>query len=290
MLKDVKQEVYISDNHAHINVIKGLGAREIACRFRREGGRLLIIASLLTWSHDYPPCELSSFEKLYRDTVTAVRLVREEGVNAGCVLGIHPAEIEQMISRGWSREQILSFVEKCLNMITEYIKRGEAQGIGEVGRPHWEVPERNWSIHNEVLELALGYARDLDVPVHLHLERKGEHTLQDIVNMVRKVNNRPYRVVLHHAQPEIAVKASELGLTPSIPVGRRDEFAKALELPPVYVVESDYLDDPRRPGAVIAPWALARKMREVVSIRGVDYVNTVCLHNVKRCYGDLLTY
>ncbi len=290
MLREVKREVYISDNHAHINTVRGVGARRIAREFRREGGRLIVVVSLLTWSLDLPPCELSSFERLYRETVSAVRTVREEGVNAGCMLGVHPAEVEQMIGKGWSREQILSFVERCLNMVAEYVRRGEAQGIGEVGRPHWVVSERSWEIHNDVLELALGYARDLDVPVHLHMERRGEQTLRDVVDLVRRIGNRPYRVVLHHAQPEVAVSASECGITPSVPVGRRSEFVRALELPPVYVVESDYLDDPRRPGAVIVPWALARKMREVAETKGVDYVNTVCLHNIRRCYGDLLSY
>jgi len=276
--------VYVSDNHLHVNPIKGLGPREVARRFRREGGGLCVLVSLLTWSLGLPPCELSSFEKLYRLTVEARRLMMEEGVVTICMLGIHPAEIQKMIEREWSIDRIIEFVDNCMKIVKEHIDREEAHGIGEVGRPHWPVSERDWEIHERVLERCLEHARDLDVPVHLHLERRSMETVESIWKLVNKVGNRRYRIVLHHAEGSVIERAWNLGLMPSVPVGKRQDFEQALKSPPLYVVESDFLDDPSRPGAVIPPWSLAKKIRKLDE----RLIRKICIENMRLTYGDLV--
>ncbi len=282
--------VIVADNHCHVNPVHGIGPRNLAKKFLREGGKILVIVSLLTWSLDLPPCEITSFEKLYKMTIRACKEISEEGVHTLCILGIHPAEIHQMILKGWNIEKILNFVDCCMKLIENHIKSGEAHGIGEVGRPHWDVPEEEWRIHNIVLERCLEYAKDLDVPVHLHLERKGLETVKSIANIVNKVGNRKYSVVLHHAEGTVVKEAFDAGLMPSVPVGRKQDFEQALQKDPVYVVESDYLDDPKRPGAVIAPWALVRKVRSLVEskLRGPEYVRKIAIDNLHLVYGDVV--
>ena len=280
----------VSDNHCHVNPVRGLGPREVARRFRKEGGHVLVVVSLLTWSLELPPCELSSFEKLYRMTVDACRQVREEGVPSLCILGIHPAEIHQMILRGWSLDQILSFVDSCMKLVEKHVKNGEAHGIGEVGRPHWDVSEKELEIHNTVLARCLEHARDLDVPVHLHLERRGISTVNSVAEMVNRIGNRKYSVVLHHAEGKVVQEAYSRGLMPSVPVGKRQDLEEAIKQEPVYVVESDYLDDPNRPGAVIPPWSLVRKLRNYVNSGKItaDYLRKLTFDNMRLVYGDLI--
>lgn len=278
------ENVYVSDNHLHVNPVKGLGPVEVARRFRKEGGGFCVLVSLLTWSLGFPPCELSSFEKLYQLTVESCQIMNREGVATICMLGIHPAEIQKMIEKGWSLDKIVSFVDECMKMVKKYIDEGRAHGIGEVGRPHWPVSERDWEIHEKVLERCLEHARDMNVPVHLHLERKGLETVESIGRLVNKIGNRRYSVVLHHAEGSIVERAWELGLAPSVPVGKRQDFEIALKCRPVYVVESDYLDDPSRPGAVITPWSLAKKVRKL----GVEMVRKICIENMRIIYGNLV--
>ncbi len=280
----VSFSIYVSDNHLHVNPVRGLGPREVARRFRKEGGGLCVLVSLLTWSLGFPPCELSSFEKLYQLTVESRKIMTSEGVHTICMLGIHPAEIQKMIEKNWSIDMIISFVDKCMRIIREYIDRQEAHGIGEIGRPHWPVSEREWEIHERVLERCLEHAKDMDVPVHLHLERRGLETVSSIGRIVSRIGNRKYSVVLHHVEGSVIEKAWELGLAPSVPVGKRQDFEQAVKSRPVYVVESDFLDDPSRPGAVIPPWSLARKVRKL----GDELVRKICIENMKMIYGSLV--
>jgi len=75
-----------------------------------------------------------------------------------------------------------------------------------------------------------------------------------------------------------------------VPIGRRGEFEEALRAGPVFVVESDYLDDRSRPGAVIPPWTLASKLRQYVA-KGVlteEDMYKICIENVRRIYKSLL--
>ncbi len=275
-------DIFISDNHLHVNPIRGLGPQEVARRFRKEGGKFAVIVSLLTWSLDLEPMKIESFEKLYEITIKSCRIFNSEDVKAICMLGIHPAEIQKMIDDGWSLDKIIDFVYRCLRIIEKHIKNGEAHGIGEVGRPHWNVSERDLKIHEEVLKICLQYAKDLDVPVHLHLDRNGMKTLEYISNIVHTIGNRDYSVVIHHAEAIIIEEAWNRKLVPSIPVGKRQDFEDALRCRPLYVPESDYLDDPKRPGAVIPPWSLARKLQKLD--RELIYV--ICVENMRKIYGD----
>ncbi|MFN3805364.1 MAG: TatD family hydrolase, partial [Pyrobaculum sp.] len=56
---------------------------------------------------------------------------------------------------------------------------------------------------------------------------------------------------------------------------------------PVFVVESDYIDDRSRPGAVIPPWTLAAKLRRYVELGALSRgdVYRICVENVRRIYG-----
>jgi TatD-related deoxyribonuclease len=140
---------------------------------------------------------------------------------------------------------------------------------------------------NDVLMYGLGVAKDVGAVVHLHLERNGVNTALSIVDMVRRVGNRPYSVVMHHAQPIAIDTAFTNNVMPSIPVGRRGEFEEATKHGPRFVVESDFIDDPRRPGAVIPPWTLVKKLRNYVigGFINEDFLHSLCIENVKRVYG-----
>ncbi|MFN7105754.1 MAG: TatD family hydrolase, partial [Pyrobaculum sp.] len=130
-------------------------------------------------------------------------------------------------------------------------------------------------------------ARDIDAAVHLHLERGGVSTVDSVVGLVREAGVRPERVVLHHVEGALAGYVHSRGLSPSVPIGRRGEFEEALGWGPVFVVESDYIDDRSRPGAVIPPWTLAAKLKRYVEsgvLSGGDLYK-VCVENVRKIYG-----
>ncbi|WP_367834248.1 hypothetical protein [Vulcanisaeta sp. JCM 16159] len=92
---------------------------------------------------------------------------------------------------------------------------------------------------------------------------------------------------MHHAEPVTIDMASNDGIMPSIPMGRRGEFEEAVKHGPRFVVESDFIDDPKRPGAVIPPWTLIRKLRSYL-INGFineEFLHTLCVDNINKVYG-----
>jgi Predicted metal-dependent hydrolase (urease superfamily) len=111
-----------------------------------------------------------------------------------------------------------------------------------------------------------------------------------VVELVKRAGVDPARVVMHHIEGALAGYAYARGLSPSVPVGRRGEFEDALRAGSVFVVESDYLDDKSRPGAVIPPWTLASKLRQYVAkgVLSADDMYKICVENVRRIYGGLL--
>lgn len=128
----------------------------------------------------------------------------------------------------------------------------------------------------------LALSRDLDCVVHLHLERGRLATLEDIERRIRESGAR--RVVLHHAEAELVAEARARGLYPSVPA-RLADLESALAQGPCFVVESDYLDDPRRPGAVVAPWSISRTAKRLVE-RGAreEDLRVVFVENIREIY------
>ena len=221
----------IADNHAHVNPVKGLGPREVARRFRRTGGWFMGIVALLTWDLGLSPGDLSSVDKLYRLTIESVKVIQGEGVKAVAVIGLHPAECVRLLEAGWGFGKVKEFMVKSIDLAAQYIKRGEAVGIGEIGRPHWSVNEGVVGLCNEVIEYAMNAARDLKAVIHLHLEREGEATVKSIVELANKAGVKDKgRIILHHASPSMVKPAVENGVTPSVPVGRRGVIEEAVKV------------------------------------------------------------
>lgn len=285
------EELPLCDNHAHTNPVMGMGPQALAKRFRKEGGKFIVIVALLTWSLGLVPGDINSVRKMYDITVESARIINEEGVRAVAVVGVHPAEGYELLNRGWSINDVRNFMMKSIDLASEYVKDGRAVGIGEIGRPHWNVSSEILSFFDELIMYGLAVAKDVNAVVHLHLERSGVNTASSIVSMVRRIGIRPYGVVMHHAQPESIDVAFTGNVMPSIPIGRKGEFEEAVKHGARFVVESDFIDDSRRPGAVIPPWTLAKKLRSYVNngLISREFLHNICVENINRVYGIDIT-
>jgi len=281
--------MYISDNHAHINEVKGLGALEVGTRFKRAGGSLIVVVSLLTWSIGEAPGSKDGVVKLYEMTIKSVQKLRSLGVRALAVLGFHPAECSKLYEIGWSVEEVEEFARWAIDLAGRYIREGRAVGIGEVGRPHWPAPRELVELCNRVMEYAISIAKDLGAVVHLHLERGGSRTVEDVHRIVSRVGARKHSVILHHAEPKVLEMAYQRGLIASIPA-KTNELKEALRHEPVFLIESDYLDDRSRPGAVVPPWTLARKLVRMVENGEIseETLYRICFENMRVVYGDVV--
>lgn len=246
-----------------------------------------MILPLLTWNLGLRQGSIDDVDKLYKITVESSKVMRNEGVRVLTLVGLHPAEGYRLINEGWSLNEVEEFMRRSIDLAADYVKRGEAVGIGEIGRPHWSVSGDVVAMFNRVIDYAMGIARDIDAVIQLHLERGGVATAESILAMARSNGLRAYQVVMHHSQPVNVSFNYDNGLMPSIPIGRRGEFEDAVKHGPKFLVESDYFDDPGRPGGLIPPWTLVRKLKGYLAAGLIDeeFLRMICVENIGRVYG-----
>jgi TatD-related deoxyribonuclease len=150
-----------------------------------------------------------------------------------------------LLSEGWGVDEVEEFMRRSVDLAVDYVRRGEAVGIGEIGRPHWEIQGETMGLFNRVIDYAMGRAKDFGAVIQLHLERGGRATAESILSLAKANGLRDYQVVMHHSQPINVGFDYDNGLMPSVPVGRKGEFEEAVKYGPRFLVESDYIDDPR---------------------------------------------
>ncbi len=253
----------VGDAHGHVNPVKGMGPERLAERFKESGGWFMGLASLLSWSHGGLARQVDDYIKVFRACIKAGEAFRKAGLRCAVIIGVHPAELVQLVNAGLSVEEAKALVLDAYRAAARLVEEGLAHGLGEVGRPHFPTRNEVAEACNEVFEEVLTMAHDLDCVVHVHVERRGTSTVLDVAQRASRRGAR--KVLLHHAEPWVWGKARSVGLACSIPARRRD-LVEALSGrgPPGFMVESDFLDDPRRPGAVVAPWSIASTFTSLI--------------------------
>ena len=92
-------------------------------------------------------------------------------------------------------------------------------------------------------------------------------------------------IVFHHSTLAMAEAAASLGYQATVPgVPKLLEHA-AGRAAPVFMVESDFIDDPRRPGVVVYPWVMAEKLRELAGRGYEEWAWKVAVDNIAEAFG-----
>jgi TatD-related deoxyribonuclease len=256
----------VADSHAHVNPVRGLGAGEVARRFRNAGGWFIALASLQPSAYGVEGSNVEAYVQAALIHARECGRAREEGLRVYCLAGFHPAEVDKLIDRnGLKPLEVLELGFKVLEELSKLVDRGEIDGIGEVGRQHYRTASERVLVANMILEKAIEIARDKDIVVHMHLEQAGEATVELVDVITRRLNAKKEKLVFHHAEPRVAVEATRRGYQATIP-GIPKLLEHVLEnLEPTYTLESDYLDDPKRPGAVTTPWDMANNIARIAT-------------------------
>ncbi len=283
--------VPIADAHGHSNPVRGIGASKIAERFRESGGWFQALVALSPWHY---AIEFNGFES-YREVVDIhireCKAAEDSGIKVACLAGFHPADVDKLIDRYKLKPvKVLELGIQVVDYVAELCREGVLDGIGEVGRQHYKTSPERVIVSQLILERAMEHARDHGCLVHMHLENSGSDTVDLTHATAARVGIAPgrgaERLVFHHSKPVMALRASELGYPSTLPGIPRLLEGAAHKLPPVYMVESDYIDDPSRPGAVIYPWDMAEAFRRLIS-RGLideDYAYKINIDNVVKTY------
>ncbi|MEM1982809.1 MAG: TatD family hydrolase [Sulfolobales archaeon] len=276
-----------ADAHLHSNPISGLGIRNIAKKFKTLGGWFIALISLPP-THYGLNFDLESHVKSIDILIRECRLAKEEGLKVRCLAGIHPADLEKIVNTQILRyEEALNLAFKVLDHVGTLIRNGLLDGIGEIGRPHYKTSPEGFIINEVVLRYGLRLARELDTIVHLHLEQGGLLTIKDLNEVLSLISIKRNSVLLHHLDIKTGVEANNAGLTFTV-CGKSRVISECVKkLAPTYMVESDFIDDPRRPGVASFPWEIIENQLALLrdDVLDEDYLAKINIDNVVKFYG-----
>ncbi|WP_456471781.1 TatD family hydrolase [Methanocaldococcus sp.] len=270
------EKLIITDNHAHVDNSRGLGAIKVAKTFYNAGGRVLILLNKPTFDGNLT----RSMDILVKDIE---KINKETNVKAFGLVGVHPAELTYL-SKYMPLEEAKEKIIKAIDYASSLIERYDfLVGIGEVGRPHYEVDEKILKISNEILLYCMEKAKDLDSSIQIHAESSTEEQFKEFSEMAKKVGLNPERVVKHHCG-DMVLEGEKYGIFPSILANRVNEdlVKKSLR----FVMETDYIDDLKRPGAVLGIKTVPRVTKKLLD-RGIideDGVYKIHKENIEKIY------
>jgi len=184
----------------------------------------------------------------------AEKVRRETHVEVFTALGVHPARISEFSDV----EEGKRILEEAVDLAAGYITERKACAIGEIGRPHYDVSEEVLEASNEVIEHAFEVAKDLGCAVIVHSE-SSKRTYEELSRIADSAGIDKKRVVKHFSP----VTNDAYGLTPSI-IATHSNARSACETMREFMLESDYMDDVNRPGAVIGPRTLPRTVKKLL--------------------------
>ena len=106
-------------------------------------------------------------------------------------------------------------------------------------------------------------AKEQGVPVILHTESTTISQCKQLAEMGRKVGLSPEKIVKHFSPPFI-LQQENSGLMPSVLASEKNIIA-AIKKGTRFLMETDYIDDPRRPGAVLGPKTVPKRTIDLIN-------------------------
>ncbi|MGM0606358.1 MAG: TatD family hydrolase [Halobacteriota archaeon] len=242
----------VLDNHMHLDPDRGRGIDAVR-DFDRLGGTHLLVVNKPSWHLGVEADDPDGFRHVFETTIDAVEAANDvlEG-RAWPVLGVHPGLISRLVDdRGFAPDAARALMEGAIDVAAEYVAAGEALAL-KSGRPHYDVSEAVWRASNEVMKHAFDRGVDLDCAVQLHTE--GSSDLTEITAWANERGLPAERVVKHYAGGRLE------GPIPSV-MSNREPIETAARRGDPFLMETDFIDDPERPGAVLGPKTVPRRVR-----------------------------
>ena len=253
----VDQHIHLDRSNRYLSAIE---------EFVRVGGTGIMLVHKPGFSGSLP-IDREGYREVYSETISMAEEIREKfAISVGVVLGPHPVAWERQISElGMDRASELHL--ESVDLALELIEQGKAHCLGEVGRPHYQVSGETWIQANENLSQIMTEAAISKVPVQLHVEDAGSETYSEISRMAMRAGLPLAQTVRHYASPDVSSNFTH-GLACTVSVGRGSveglvsTYANASA---PWGMETDFLDDPRRPGAVLGPKTIPKRTDELCS-------------------------
>ena len=266
----------VLDNHLHLDPRYGRGLEAVE-DFVRLGGTHLLVVNKPSWHLGVEATDPDDFRAVFEETCSIVDDASEllPG-RAWSVLGVHPGLVSRLVDdRGFSPSDARALMCGGIEVAAEYVTKGRALAL-KSGRPHYEVTDAVWEASNAVIQRAFECGADEGCAVQLHTEATED--LTDLAAVAESVGLDPTRVVKHYAAGRLA------GPTPSV-MSERDRLERAATAGQPFLMETDFVDDPDRPGMVLGPKTVPRRVRWLLESGHGDAVRRAHVETPAAVYG-----
>lgn len=271
----------ILDNHFHV---RADGRNVDAAReFEKAGGTHLIIAHLphkefrIEKVRDHRP----AFELTLK---LAERIRKETKIKVFVTVGPYPVELLRL-SEQMPLSDAVKIMKEGMATAAEMVEEKRVIAIGEIGRPHFPVDSQILEASNEIMRYGMELASEVGCPVVLHTESATPQVFRELATFADESGLAREKVVKHFSTPVVDVEKN-FGLFPSI-VSSRGNITEAISQGTRFLMETDYLDDVRRPGAVLGPATVPKRTKAFLAdgTFSEDDVHKIHKDNPELVYG-----
>lgn len=269
----------ITDNHIHIDMTRGRGLDAVS-DFKRAGGTHMFLVTLPSRHLGVFVKAAADYKIIFEQTLKTADKINEDGIHAFPILGIHPVDI-LYLSEEFGIEKAVDIMCGGFDLAASVVKEGNAIGL-KSGRPHFPVSSEILEASNQIMSHVFGLAHDVNCAVQLHVEDMTETSLKDISNIAKNAKMNCEKIVNHHAT-SLVFAAESVGIYPSVPAGK-DNIEIALEQGSRFLMETDYVDDPEKPGFVLGPKTVPKKTKKLIEIYGEEPFWKIHQENPSRIY------
>ncbi len=261
----------IFDNHQHLRR-DGLFLEAVK-EFQKAGGTHFVLCQ-------YPMPSIVIHEKSYKscylETLQMADEIRSK-VDVGVFVTVGPYPVDYLkLSERFGRDVSIKIMKKGMDEAAILCEEKKCIGIGEIGRPHFPVDEQAVIDSNEILKYGMTKAKDVGCPVILHTESTTPEQCKELMEMGRDVGLPADKIVKHFAPPLIN-NDENFGLMPSVLASRKNIVA-AIKKGSRFLMETDYIDDFKRPGAVLGPKTVPKLTKKLLDAEIMDEHQSFEIH------------
>lgn len=245
------------DNHLHLR--RDGRFLDAVNDFKKAGGTHLVLCQL-------PMTNLvikdKSYQSCYRETLGMAEEIRSK-IDIGVFVTVGPYPVDYLrLKEQFGREEAIQIMKKGMDEAAALCEEKQIIAIGEIGRPHFSVDKQVLDDSNEILLYGMKKAKEVNVPVVLHTESTTPVHCRELVEMGKKVGLSAHKIVKHYSPPLI-LKTENHGLMPSVLAGQKN-LMSAVKKGTRFMMETDYIDDLKRPGAVLGPKTVPKRTKELI--------------------------